>query len=132
SANLIRVGQVLLIPSRKSSGTSRRSNTASARPTPSATPSTYRVRSGDTLSVIAQRHGTTVRAIKAANNLRGSTIRVGQRLTLPAGGAATHVVRSGDTLFKIAQRYGTTVAAIKASNRLRGSVIRPSQVLIIP
>lgn len=42
------------------------------------------VRSGDTLSVIASRHGVSVAALKRANGLSGSTIRAGQRLRLPA------------------------------------------------
>ncbi len=45
----------------------------------------YRVRPGDVLGRIARRHGTTVAAIRAANGLRSSRIRVGQRLRLPRG-----------------------------------------------
>jgi membrane-bound lytic murein transglycosylase D len=40
----------------------------------------YRVRSGDTLYAIARRTGTTVNQLKAWNNLRGSTLRIGTRL----------------------------------------------------
>lgn len=45
---------------------------------------------GDTLSKLAQKHGTTVAAIQHRNGLGGSTnIRVGQKLTIPgAGGGA--------------------------------------------
>jgi len=41
---------------------------------------TYRVRSGDTLSAIAKRHGTTVDNLKALNNLRSSALKIGTRL----------------------------------------------------
>jgi LysM repeat protein len=44
---------------------------------------TYVVQSGDTLSSVARRYGTTVYAIMQANNLRSSRIYVGQRLTVP-------------------------------------------------
>lgn len=44
----------------------------------------YKVQSGDTLSVIAQAYGTTVTAIKKANRLNSSVIRVGQMLKIPA------------------------------------------------
>lgn len=44
----------------------------------------YVVRSGDTLFSIARRYGTTVQAIRAANGLTNNTIRVGQRLVIPA------------------------------------------------
>ncbi len=44
---------------------------------------TYRVRSGDTLSAIARRHGTSVRRIQEANRLRGTLIRPGMVLVIP-------------------------------------------------
>jgi LysM repeat protein len=44
------------------------------------------VRRGDTLWHIARTHHTTVRALKAANGLRGDLIRVGQRLRIPHAG----------------------------------------------
>ena len=43
----------------------------------------YRVRSGDYLGRIAERHGTTVRALRELNGIRGSTIQVGQRIRYP-------------------------------------------------
>jgi membrane-bound lytic murein transglycosylase D len=49
---------------------------------------TYRVRSGDTLSVIAGRYRTSVSAIMRANGLRSANrLRVGQRLRIPTRGA---------------------------------------------
>jgi membrane-bound lytic murein transglycosylase D len=42
----------------------------------------YRVRRGDTLIHIARRHGVTVRQLRNWNNIRGSHIRIGQRLTI--------------------------------------------------
>jgi membrane-bound lytic murein transglycosylase D len=42
----------------------------------------YRVRPGDALSLIAERYGVRVSQIKTWNNLKGNTIRVGQRLTV--------------------------------------------------
>lgn len=47
---------------------------------------THVVQRGDTLYRIAQRYSSTVAAIKAANNLRGDTIYVGQRLVIPGPG----------------------------------------------
>jgi LysM repeat protein len=43
----------------------------------------YIVKSGDTLSKIASDHRTTVRAIRAANNLKTDSIKVGQKLIIP-------------------------------------------------
>jgi LysM repeat protein len=54
-------------------------------PTPAPTQVTYTVRSGDTLSAIASRHGTTVAAIVALNGITDpSRLRVGQVLQIPA------------------------------------------------
>ena len=38
---------------------------------------------GDSLSGIAMRHGVGLDRLRAANNLRGDTVRVGDRLTIP-------------------------------------------------
>ena len=42
----------------------------------------YRVKSGDTLSAIARRHGTSVSQLKKWNGLRSDRLRVGQRLII--------------------------------------------------
>lgn len=48
----------------------------------------YTVKSGDTLSKIAQAHGTTVKALRSANNLTTDRIKVGDKLKIPAKAAA--------------------------------------------
>ena len=45
---------------------------------------THVVRSGETLSTIAKRHGVSIQALRRANGMTGSVIRAGQRLRLPA------------------------------------------------
>lgn len=54
--------------------------------------SSYTVKSGDTLSSIADRFGTTVSAIATANNIRNrNVVVVGRRLTIPAAaGSSSH------------------------------------------
>jgi LysM repeat protein len=44
---------------------------------------TYTVKAGDTLSKIARAHGTTVKALEAANNLTTTKINVGKKLKIP-------------------------------------------------
>lgn len=44
---------------------------------------TYRVRKGDTLAGIARKHGTQVSTIRQLNGLKGTKLRVGQRLKVP-------------------------------------------------
>lgn len=107
----------------------------------------YRVRSGDTVSHIATRSGTTVAAIARANALAdASRIRIGQVLTIPsaagpsapaaaapAPAAARYTVVSGDTVSRIAAKHRTTVAAVVAANGLDSrAFIRIGQTLSIP
>lgn len=52
----------------------------------------HTVRSGETLSGIAARYGTTVKAVQTRNGLRSATIVIGRHLAVPGsakGGAAT-------------------------------------------
>ena len=44
----------------------------------------YRVRSGDVLGTIAEKHGVSVRELRAWNGLRGDMIRAGQKLYIHA------------------------------------------------
>jgi len=48
------------------------------------TTSIYRVKTGDTLFGISRKTGVSVETIRSANDLAGSNIRVGQRLSLPS------------------------------------------------
>src|ERR1043166_8851715 len=45
----------------------------------------YTVKSGDSLTKIATDQGTTIKALRAANNLKTDAIKVGQKLKIPAG-----------------------------------------------
>lgn len=91
------------------------------------------VKKGDTLSGIAKKYGTSVKALKAANGLKTDTIKVGQKLDLPAAAVSgIHVVSKGETLSVIASAYGTSVRALKRDNRLKSDLIRVGQKLKVP
>ena len=99
-----------------------------------ADPVRYTVRSGDALSVIAERHGVSMKAIMAENGLRdASTLRIGQVLKIPvaSGGWSSHTVASGESLGIIARRYGVSVDDLKSWNQLRNATIFPGDVLRI-
>lgn len=99
NADLIYVGQVLRKP-----GT-----TGTAGPPPPSG-GTYTVASGDTLSGIASRHGTTVAVLVMLNHIANpDRIYPGQTLTLPGAaesGQRVYIVVAGDTLSGIAARLG--------------------------
>ncbi len=79
-SNLIRVGQVLRVPSR--------GGVETAPPAPAPKPGetvTHIVRNGDNLFQIAKTYGTTVEKIKADNGLVSDIIAVGQKLVIQAG-----------------------------------------------
>lgn len=52
-------------------------------PTPTVPTTKYKVKAGDSLLEIAARYKVSVQAIKAANNLKDDTIRVGDELIIP-------------------------------------------------
>lgn len=86
----------------------------------SSSTSTYTVRSGDTLSAIASRYGTTVSKLQSLNNISNANyIYVGQKLKVSSSVSATyHTVKYGDTVSSIAYRYGTSTNNIVRLNGL--------------
>ncbi|TWD83443.1 LysM repeat protein [Kribbella amoyensis] len=99
----------------------------------------YRVKQGDTLSHIAARHGTTVKALVSLNNLpgNGNAIYAGEVLQVPgprsthnqpkqapaqsSRGRITYVVKSGDTISGIAKRYHVTQGYLLSVNGMKPS-----------
>jgi N-acetylmuramoyl-L-alanine amidase len=98
-------------------------------------PGTYRVKRGDSLSVIAQRYNVSLAALKAANSISSNTIHVGQELTIPGVGAAEqeeHTIRRGETLSEIAQRYQVSLGSLRLANNITNDRIMVGQILKIP
>lgn len=104
-----------------------------------AATSTHVVRSGETLSRIAEKYGTSASNLQQINGLASaSKIYAGQKLKVPGGTASasttswdTYTVRSGDNLGLIASSRGVTVSQIQSWNGLRSSTIHPGQKLKI-
>lgn len=101
----------------------------------------YTVRSGDTLSSIAQRNSTSVASIRQLNQLKNDRLRVGQHLKLAgektstvssiAADVSSHTVRQGDTLSGLASRYGVSVEQIRQWNNLSSNQLKTGQSLRI-
>lgn len=99
----------------------------------------HRVKSGESLSIISAKYNVTISALRKLNNLKTSTLRVGQRLKLPAGTktkvAVTnrkHVVKRGDTLSEIAEQYGVTIKKLMKANKMKSRTVFLNQRLSIP
>jgi LysM repeat protein len=85
----LKVGQKLTIPAPVApSPQGGTSSVASPANETAAGEQVYSVKSGDSLTKIASQFGTTVKAIRAANNLKTDKIVVGQKLKIPAKSAA--------------------------------------------
>jgi len=98
---------------------------------------TYTVRSGDTLTGIANAYDVDIDAILIANNIIDpNSIRVGQVLIIPTGAVTvprTHVVQPGENLTDIATRYNTTVEALIDTNNLaQPDSLVVGQVITLP
>jgi len=106
----------------------------------------HKVARGESLSVIANKYGTSTKAIMQANKLKSSSLAIGQMLTIPGSSGAiavpqiknpvetktlTHVVQRGEYLGKIASKYKVSVAAIKRENNLKSDTLKLGQKLKI-
>ncbi len=106
----------------------------------------YTVKSGDTLSGIAEKLGVSLAMLVAANHISETDfIVVGVVLRVPGYNNSIghegyygvrcnnyYNVRSGDTLSGIAYSYGTTVSQLTQLNNLRSYFIYAGQRLCLP
>jgi LysM repeat protein len=119
--DLIRVGQVLMIPGELGGGGA----------------SVHVVAAGDTLADIAAHFGTTVAALVEANQLSNpDLLRIGQELSIstavlpqspqPQASAQTHTVAAGETLASIGARFGVDVQVLAEVN----GITNPSLIYV--
>ena len=111
------------------------------------------VKAGDSLWKIAQNHRVSVSAIKHANNLTAGSLKVGQKLKMPAVVASStpaasgfrepgtytennqtvHYVESGESPVVIAKKYGVKVDELmKVNNITDPKRVQYGQRLVIP
>lgn len=102
------------------------------KPETSSSYAYHKVRSGENLTSIASRYGTSVDEIKKINGLSSNKIVVGQRLKVKGTGSSSssnesssssesssrqyYSVKSGDTFGKIAQRHRLSISQLKNLN----------------
>jgi len=103
------------------------------------------VKSGETLSEIAERHGVSLNRLMQANGIKDPTLlQVGQRLVIPGAGRPTAqapssrgggsvTVRSGETLSEIAERNGVSLNRLMQANGIQDpTTLQVGQRLVIP
>lgn len=112
----------------------------------------YKVKRGETLSMVARKYRVSVQNLMRANKLRKQTLVAGKMLKIPYEGTssatekvkiarqkesttseqtATHTVKSGESLWIIANRYNTTTKNIQELNNMNAVSLHVGQVLYI-
>jgi peptidoglycan endopeptidase LytE len=106
---------------------------------------TYQVLKGDTLSAVAEKTGVTVDALKAANRLKGTSLKPRQVLLIPApkvnkaakspssssSERRVYHVLKGDTLARIARMTDVSLAQLRELNQLQGNALKIGQQLTL-
>ena len=123
TANTLRVGQVLMIP-----------NLSGTNP---SNMFMYTVKSGDSLYSIAKKYNTTVKDIIDINNLKSTSLSIGQQLRIPENytpldemvlpNFINYTVKNGDTLYTIAKEYNTSIKQIMDDNSLVNPILSIGQ-----
>ncbi|MEB2357976.1 LysM peptidoglycan-binding domain-containing protein [Bacillus pumilus] len=153
---MIFAGQTLKIPAAKSTKSSSSTGSKATKSNASTT-SSYTVKLGDSLWLIANNHKMSVASLKSLNSLNSDLIRPGQKLKVSgstktsgsqssnsssnsssnnkttnsnsSSSSSTYKVKLGDSLWKIANSLNTTIGEIKTLNGLKSDTIYPNQVL---
>ncbi|GAB6078308.1 LysM peptidoglycan-binding domain-containing protein [Hydrogenobaculum acidophilum] len=86
----------------------------------------YKVKSGDTLSLLAERFGTTVRELKELNNLHRSFLRVGETIKVPYNTKyieryegrkyRLYIIKNGGTLRDVSDVTGVPLRILEKLN----------------
>jgi len=117
----------------------------------------HRIKSGETISMVAMKYQTSMRTIKRVNRLRSNMLRVGHSLTIPVASKSlrsyklsanqrkktlqniprrgiklNHIVQQGDTFWDLAQRHRVGVRQLARWNGMAPrDPLSPGQKLVI-
>jgi membrane-bound lytic murein transglycosylase D len=143
-------GQPLLVP-----GTEKNKGEANSNFEAEEIAGTHVVRAGESLSVIAMRHGLTVVEIKRINGLKDNRIAIGKRLQLTAArktasaeaanvrkaegnppssapNITRYTVRRGDTIYSIARQFKVAEEDLMRRNSVTPRTLKAGATLTIP
>jgi murein DD-endopeptidase MepM/ murein hydrolase activator NlpD len=93
---------------------------------------TYNVRTGDTLTAIANRFGVSAMTIWWANDLKSKRLTVGRELTIPPMNGLVVTAKEGDTLASLAEDNKISADLIYETNGLEDTNLIVGQTLILP
>ncbi|GAA5006509.1 LysM peptidoglycan-binding domain-containing protein [Acinetobacter puyangensis] len=93
----------------------------------------YSVKSGESLTAIANRYGVSVGDLADLNKLKSNaSLRVGQKLNVPKL-TASYKVKSGDSLIRLARNYGISTEELADMNNLKpNSQLQLGQTITVP
>ncbi|GEA59521.1 LysM peptidoglycan-binding domain-containing protein [Vibrio comitans] len=117
----------------------------------------YKIQSGDSLGVIAQKHNTTIKVIQNANGMSDSNIRAGRYLLIPTSTQSdstyalsadnrlkqtqsrnrgdykvSHTVKSGESFWSIAKNHNVSVQSLAKWNGMAPKdTLRVGQNLVV-
>lgn len=143
STSRIRAGKKLHIYTGSAKNVAYSGNTGSQSTStvPTGQYVSYKIRKGDTISQIAEKHGVSSSQLRKWNNIRGNKIVAGKTLKIYGKNvAATDVsnkevieykIKRGDTVGGIALKYRVSISELKAWNNLKGNNIIAGETLKI-
>ncbi|WP_333640394.1 LysM peptidoglycan-binding domain-containing protein [Acinetobacter johnsonii] len=130
----VRVGQRLKIEGDVDSAPIK-TETVAARPqaTSGRATESYKVKSGESLNLIANRAGMSVSELAALNNLSARAgLQVGQTIQIPKL-ISQYTVKRGDTLIGLASRYGMDTSQLAELNDIKPNTqLRIGDVIKVP
>ena len=135
----LRYGQSLVIPgaaagatvasSEKSTQTHSSHKGATVSSKAASGSDVYVVQKGDSLAKVARKLGTTTSALKSANNLKGDTIRVGQKLSVPSGAAGVTTAPASQAVTSAAASTTHSSSSTRAPAKASASADVSHQVM---
>ncbi|PNP98871.1 LysM peptidoglycan-binding domain-containing protein [Moraxella sp. RCAD0137] len=134
------IGQTLKLPNGAQAVTTSASAPTQSNPRSSSQSSAnlgatenYTVKSGESLTQLANRFGVSIADLAAANNLASNAnLRIGQVIKVPKL-TTTYTVKSGDGLISLARRFGISTDELAKMNNLEPNAnLRIGQVLTVP
>jgi LysM repeat protein len=159
--NFIYPGQTLIVSSSDSSAVNKpsqpstpsQSNKPSTPTTNTGTQGTYKVQSGDSVWLVADKHGMTMDELIRLNGIQDNFIYPGQTLTVAKSGSTsanqssqsstpstpnkntdsegTYTVQSGDSVWLVADKHGMTMDELIRLNGIQDNFIYPGQTLTV-